>query len=589
MKKLFTIFWVIMFMAMAVPRNAHAQYNVGVFYMPYWYYSGSNPFAGNWARMDNYNSFLAPTRPDLVRKPMDLYGPSSSQWYDDSQQSVVETQLELMSRAGINFAIYNSFFQWYDPVNNWIPYWSEALDNNIKPGFNNHGVKFAIMWSNHFQSKLVEYGARCEEFFSSNGGLDVMLNKWATYLGHANYKTINGRPVVYINYPTTENGTPFSDNIEGMCGSCKEQPFFASMGADIHESFIQHKKTKFLLEQINAKMKQRIPGLADIYFVAVITPPIRKWNEYPGNDWIYKWDWLIRHPNEGGYSALTTYGYTNFEYNDAFDEIAQTPSCNGNPGPHRWTYNYSSMQAVYRRFYDYILGNGNVDYQVPVTAGYNQGSGNLWELTHGNPNNWDLLNAGACNNYASSPKDQAISTPTSFESSLLDGKAWADAYPSKTHGTIILSAWNEYAEGNVIEPTEYYGYDYLNKVRQTFSPWLPVIQAKKNSPSTLTPTPETGTGTAGESGFDFSIAPNPVRNVLNISLGKNITIQRQGPGNQVSFYLYNMNTHSLTKSWESKQRQSTYSFDIKGIKGGQYIVEMSSGKQKKAKHVIIVE
>lgn len=396
----------------------------------------------------------------MARIPMANYPPSPV-WYDEKMGSVTEKQMELMNSHGLDFVVFDSFWGYVPTSDVYVPYWSHVLENLKQPGFNFHGMEFAIMWANDFTQMVHQAG--CERYLrgGSGGGLDAMITYWSQYINHPSYKHIDGKPVFYIFYPSTrpENfgGVNTTPTIEGLCGYCAADPFFAPLGGAANEPFINNNKTKFLLEQIEQKLGK------ELYFVAVLTPDIRLSTEPPADDWTLKHVWLVDHPELAGYDAVTSYGYKYFDYEDAFVSNFTT-LCNGTVSNLNWNYDYAKMQSVYSEFYDYIINNSTVNYQVPVSAGWNRGPLNMFEKHNGMP----LTYADACNNYSRDPLDQAFSTPGSFEQSLIMAKNLADAHPGKTNKTIMISAWNEYAEGTVVEPTYNWGTQYLEKIKSVF-------------------------------------------------------------------------------------------------------------------------
>lgn len=53
------------------------EYDVGVFYMPYWYYPVTDPLQGNWRYINDYDDFLiGKGLSDKARMPLPNYSPS---------------------------------------------------------------------------------------------------------------------------------------------------------------------------------------------------------------------------------------------------------------------------------------------------------------------------------------------------------------------------------------------------------------------------------------------------------------------------------------------------------------------------------
>lgn len=60
-------------------------------------------------------------------------------------------------------------------------------------------------------------------------------------------------------------------------------------------------------------------------------------------------------------------------------------------------------------------------------------------------------------------------SPVLYEKALRKAKAWADEnIPADKPKLIIINAWNEWTEGEYLEPDKCYGYDYLNATARVF-------------------------------------------------------------------------------------------------------------------------
>lgn len=441
------------------------DYDIGVFYMPFWYYPGTDPLEGNWKLINDYDNYLiGKGLASQVRIPANIYWPSPV-WYDEKMKSVTESQFLLMKQNEIDFVVIDSYWVYVESINNFVPSFQHVLENLKDPTFNFNGLDFAIMWCNDFT--LNPKQTSCERFLRDgvNGGLERMLTYWADFIFHPNYKKIDGKPVFYIYYPSIEaqdfDGIWTTNSLEGICGFCENDPFFDPLGSLKYEPYINNIKTKFLLEEIERRLG------TELYFVAVITTPVRKWSDPPSKDWDIKYDWLVQHPELSGYDAVTSYGYQYFEYSDGYSGthyVCNTPPIPPDLSYSNWDYDYAKMQEVTRRFYDYMIQNSALDYQVQVSSGFNRGPYNMFEVQNG----ISVGYARDCNNYARDPLDQAVSTPSSYEEALIYAKNFVDLNPVRTRKIIMLSAWNEYAEGTVIEPTYTWGVQYLNKIKNVF-------------------------------------------------------------------------------------------------------------------------
>lgn len=139
-----------------------AAANLGVFYYPGWKDDVPGATARPWERIKPYPE----------RKP--LLG-----WYAEGEVSVMKQQLQWMQAAGINYVVFDWYWDGSKP-------WSDhALQAYLQAG--NPQVKFAVMWANHTEapkSAMFFYG---------------MVRHWIDhYLQRPDYLRIQGKPVVFI-------------------------------------------------------------------------------------------------------------------------------------------------------------------------------------------------------------------------------------------------------------------------------------------------------------------------------------------------------------------------------------------------------
>jgi len=550
--------------------NSKAQnnpnYDVGVFYMPFWKFTQPDPMTGNWKYINAYDSFLVNKgEASKARIPMNIYWPSPV-WYDETMISVTQQQMELMSSHEMDFVVFDSFWVYNPPPRNYyVQSWQHVIENVISPGFNFHGMKFAIMWADEF-TKLVA-NTSCERFLRG-GGLSAMVNYWSQYFNHPQYKKIDGKPVFYIYYPGTEpsiyNGISTTNSIEGLCGYCKTDPFFAPLGASANEPNINNNKTKFLLEKIEQLLGQQL------YFVAVLSPHYRNGGD-PMQDWYIKYDWLLQHPQLSGFDAVTSYGYKYFDREDAYSTTSTT-LCNLTTSMLNWNYNYATMQSVHNEYYNYMINNSTLNYQVPVSAGWNRGPLNMAEVTGGVTTN--LQHADPCNNYSRDPLDQAISNPATFEQSLYNAKNIVDANPTKTKKIVMISAWNEYAEGTTIEPSYTWGNQYIDKVKNVFKTPGTLMANINDQKSLLIKRDETKHG--------FSISPNPIVNNYTINL------QLLQSGN-VTLTLYNFKGKLISRVLNERLEAGKHQRNarVNNLEPGIYFFTLESPGKKDSQKVVI--
>lgn len=471
-------------------------YDIGVFYMPFWHsndidqvntpqrpdpYTHPNQTQHHWSLIDQYDRWLVNSKGalDRVRAPSAIYyqhgsgvayGPAA--WYNENLKGVTEKQLQLMSQYGIDFVIYDSFWDlrpwgeykplWQGVIDNWLP--NNGPQNTSDPNWdnitdpwdprstplNNHGVEMALMWTEDHQNKIISNG--CDPFFKSGGGLDKMVDYWAQYMKLDDYKTVeNGRPLFYV-----YNATVIAD----MVSDCKNHAFFNGAAPQIpNTTWIPFTRVKHLMEYMNARFKSKANLSSDVYFVAVVGMDAATYS------WAEKWDWLKRFPDEGGFDASTTLKYEVWNYTDHID-FSKSPGYKG--------FNYNRMSNIAQQYHNYVLNssgysNTNVDYFVPVSAGFDpsphhyeqRNNPDYPDPNHPNPGNPNYF-------YKNSASDYRISTPTSFGQALNTAKGHTDQHPTRTKKIVNIYAWNEHSEGTVISPTRRWGYQYLQKILDVF-------------------------------------------------------------------------------------------------------------------------
>jgi len=60
-------------------------------------------------------------------------------------------------------------------------------------------------------------------------------------------------------------------------------------------------------------------------------------------------------------------------------------------------------------------------------------------------------------------------SPEAFKSFLLEAKKYADEHPEQPK-FVMINAWNEWVEGSYLLPDRYWGYQWLEAVREVFGP-----------------------------------------------------------------------------------------------------------------------
>ena len=169
--------------------------------------------------------------------------------------------------------------------------------------------------------------------------------------------------------------------------------------------------TRALLDRANELAQER--GLPGIKFVV---------NSNAG--------WGSYGPKLRGYSTLTGYVY----------QRAFSGKVESLPG------NYAELTKGYETMWSWIIGNTVMEYWPPVVFGWDKRP-------------WGGVKAEdtCCEN-----------TPKTFENHLSKAKAVLDTYPLRTKRTLLICCWNEFGEGNYIEPTKKNGFTYLEIVKNIF-------------------------------------------------------------------------------------------------------------------------
>lgn len=140
-----------------------------------------------------------------------------------------------------------------------------------------------------------------------------------------------------------------------------------------------------------------------------------------------------------GFEGMTGYVYHNFMEKD--------------------NRSYADMRETYRghwkRWSDQFAADPNFEYQVPVAMGWDmRPAGGTWPQQTGFP---------------SEPyKDKVHSTKETFTAKLKEAQQVSRKYRPSNGNTVMICCWNEYLEGNYIEPTEGHGFSYLEAIKEVF-------------------------------------------------------------------------------------------------------------------------
>nr|MBI1231716.1 hypothetical protein [Cytophagales bacterium] len=120
---------------------------------------------------------------------------------------------------------------------------------------------------------------------------------------------------------------------------------------------------------------------------------------------------------------------------------------------------YADMRQTYREHWrewsTLFRPDPSFEYQVPVAMGWDRRpAGGTWPQSSGFP--------------SEPAKDKVISTKATFTEKLAEAKAVSERNRPSNGNTVMICCWNEYLEGNHIEPTQGHGFDYLEAIKEVF-------------------------------------------------------------------------------------------------------------------------
>ena len=417
-----------------------------------------------------YNAKFPYEGPYLNRKPIeDLKG-----FYSRTDAEVAKKQLQYMKNYGIDFFAYDWFFGrhyyyhlYFGPQSKIYYPQGWKIDPNrdgrvAVPGLVEWGdqlevllaenaklpkaeqLKFAINWCDDSDERWrlwLKIGAPEERARNANypgenpdRALYLKVHEKITqlwidqYFSREDYlKGDDGRPVVYFYFPQDAESRA------------------AYYGLTL--------KNLLDLSQETAK-KAGLPG---IKFIAVTAGPMLERERMYG----LPTSWKPKNPNKPwaggtylkrqllqefvprlkgmGFEGMTAYVYHNFMDKD--------------------NRSYADMRETYRghwnKWSEQFKNDPNFEYQVPVAMGWDmRPAGGTWPQRSGFP---------------SEPyKDLVHSNKASFTAKLRDAQQISRKYRSSNGNTVMICCWNEYLEGNYIEPTEGHGFSYLEAIKEVF-------------------------------------------------------------------------------------------------------------------------
>lgn len=91
----------------------------------------------------------------------------------------------------------------------------------------------------------------------------------------------------------------------------------------------------------------------------------------------------------------------------------------------------------------------------------------------------------------------------------------------------------------------------------------------------------------GGFGFRMSVAPNPTKGSINVTLTEKAKVNSKNE--KLVFSLYDLNRTRMVRQWVKDASLTNQQLSLNGITAGHYILVVQKGKQQQAKQVIITE
>lgn len=417
-------------------------------------YNAQNPYEG----------------PFLERKPH----PSLKGFYKRNDPEVAKKQLEYMKNYGIDFFAYDWFFgrQYYYHLNfapqantyypsGWktdpardgrvevpgIEQWNEQLtvllsENEKLP--EDKQMKWAINWVDDNGEKWMNWldigspqsiaAGRNYEGEVPDKQLflkvhDKITQLWIDkYFNRKDYlKDESGRPIVYLYFP---------HDLE-----TKAAYYGISMKELLDRSKAMAQKAGFKGIKFIAAAAGAMTERERIYALPTNWKATNQKEPWKGGNFINKMllQEYVPRLKGMGFEGMTAYLYHTYMDKD--------------------NRSYSDMRTNYKshwqKWSEMFKNDPNFEYQIPVAMGWDmRPMGGTWPQTTGFP---------------SEPyKDNVHSTKSTFKAKLLEAQKFSEKYRASNGNTVMICCWNEYLEGNHIEPTEGHGFDYLEAIKEVF-------------------------------------------------------------------------------------------------------------------------
>lgn len=465
---------------------------VGVYFMPSWNVSADpnrdidsfwpclykpedcafTKSTGMWgSRGRVYNNANPYEGPFLERKPHSSLGG----FYKRDDPKVARKQLEYMKSYGIDFFAYNWFFgrHYYyhlgfaPQANTYYPKGWKVDNSNYKrvavPGIEqwedqltvllreneklpeSKQMKWAINWCDDDDAKwMLWLDVGSPESIAAKRNVAGEKADRATYLQVHDKITMLwidkyfkrkdylkdhiGRPIVYFYFPhDTEARAAF---------------YGISMKELLDRSKALARKAgfpgiKFIATTSGAMTQAEMPYAMHTSWVA--NNPRQPWKGGRYTDKLLFQDYAKRLKGMG-FEGLTAYIYHTYQ--------------------NKANWSYDDMRKNYRSHWEKwtqeFKNDPSFEFQPPVAMGWDmRPMGGTWPQQTGMPSEPD--------------KDKVRSNKSTFKAKLEEARLIADQNKATNGNTVMVCCWNEYLEGNYIEPTEGHKFEYLEAIREVFS------------------------------------------------------------------------------------------------------------------------
>lgn len=410
--------------------------------------------------------------PFLDKKPI----PELKGFYKRDDPEVAKKQLEYMKSYGIDFFAYNWFFgrhYYYHkhfasqahlfypegwPVDSerdgrvkvpGIEEWDDQLkvllaENEKLPS--SRQMKFVINWCDDSESRWTHWLEMASPR-NINAGInypgekpdknlylkvhDKITLMWIhQYFKRSDYlKDSKGRPIVYFYFPhdtearASYYGIRLSELLERSQELARKEGFPGIKFIAVTSGAMTERLRPYAMPTTWKPNDRNKPWEGGTY----------------GNRMLFQ-DYVPR-LKKMGFEGMTGYLYHNFydQENKSFQDMRRT------------------YRGHWKKWSEYFQNDPDFEYQVPVAMGWDRRSaGGTWPQRSGVP--------------SEPQKDRVISNKQSFKAKLQEAKEVILSHKESNGNTLMVCCWNEYLEGNHIEPTVGHGFDYLEAIREVVGP-----------------------------------------------------------------------------------------------------------------------